>query len=525
MASTMSLQEIRQSIKWRKLQDRIFMYLSLFCLFAGLFVLITLVLQLFVTSIGFSLVKEDELQRATVRMVDTIGTNPDAKAKNEIAELKKVIEEARKQRLLPLVDGVRPLAGALEKGIADGSVPKDKGTILQQLEQGLGEKANTMEQFNTLSTAVNELVKVEKELPASVVQLLKQAQETLPSVQGKLFNLVFTPEEEAQFTTAFNRLYEKVNPYAREAARLPYVEESEREKAQEQLESQNPAMAEIFDLSKDLCTGAIYQVFGLWVCEVPSKLTWQFLNLPSSASHEYAGVRVAIFGSVGVIMVMAVVAIPLGIAAGVFLEEYAPKNLFTTLIELNINNLAGVPAIVYGILALGFFKVYFGPSILTGGLTLACLVLPVIIVTTREAIRAIPVGIREGAFALGATKWRVVQDHLLPYSLGGILTGVIVAVSRAIGEASPLITIGAAGLILFTPFEAPPPANVNLGPFNWLLSQFTALPILMFDWVQRPQRGFQTNSAAAGVVLVILTLILNGTAIWIRSYSRRRIKW
>ena len=225
-------------------------------------------------------------------------------------------------------------------------------------------------------------------------------------------------------------------------------------------------------------------------------------------------------------MVTALFAIPVGIASAIYLEEYARKNWFTDVIEINISNLAGVPSIVYGLLALGLF-VYtfgFGQSILSAGLTLALLILPIVIVTTREALRAIPQTVREGAYACGATKWQVVSDHLVPYGMPGILTGVIIGLSRAIGETAPIITIGALTFIAFLPpmpFTGDPPA----GLFDWLFSPFTVMPIQIFNWTSRPDPAFHANAAAASLVLVFLTLGMNGLAIWLRYRLRKNIKW
>jgi phosphate transport system permease protein len=225
-------------------------------------------------------------------------------------------------------------------------------------------------------------------------------------------------------------------------------------------------------------------------------------------------------------LVTAITAVPLGVAAGVYLEEYAPKNWLTALIEINIANLAGVPSIVYGLMALGLFvyQLQLGQSILAAGLTLALLILPIVIVATRESIRAVPGSIREAAYALGATKWQTVRDHVLPYSTGGILTGVIIALSRAIGETAPLITIGALTFIAFLP-PAPITAEFPFVSFEWLMSPFTVLPIQMFNWVSRPQEEFHFNAAAAGLVLMGMTVIMNAAAIYLRYRFRKRIKW
>jgi phosphate transport system permease protein len=250
-----------------------------------------------------------------------------------------------------------------------------------------------------------------------------------------------------------------------------------------------------------------------------------FTNFPSRRAGQ-AGILSAWVGSVLIMFLTALVAVPLGIAGAVYLEEYARKNWVTDVIEINITNLAGVPSIVYGLLALGLF-VYlfgFGQSILSAGLTLALLVLPIVITTTREALRAIPQHVREGAYACGATQWQVVNHHLLPYSTPGILTGVIIAMSRAIGETAPIITIGALTFIAFlppVPFSGEPPA----GLFDWLFSPFTVMPIQIFNWTSRPDPAFHQNAAAASFVLVFMTLGMNALAIWLRYRLRKNIKW
>lgn len=250
-----------------------------------------------------------------------------------------------------------------------------------------------------------------------------------------------------------------------------------------------------------------------------------FTNFPSRRPGQ-AGILSAWVGSTLVMIVTAIFAVPLGVASGVYLEEYARKSWVTDLIEINITNLAGVPSIVYGLLALGLF-VYqfgFGQSILSAGLTLALLILPIVIVATREAIRSIPQAIREGSYACGATQWQTVRYHILPYSSAGILTGVIIGMARAIGETAPIITIGALTFIAFLP-----PAPVTAAPpflsIEWLFSPFTVMPIQMFNWTSRPEAAFQVNAAAAGFVLVCMTLAMNGAAIWLRYRLRRDIKW
>jgi phosphate transport system permease protein len=256
------------------------------------------------------------------------------------------------------------------------------------------------------------------------------------------------------------------------------------------------------------------------------RLSWDFFTSFPSRRPGQAGILSAWVGSVLVMLVTAFFAVPLGVASGVYLEEYAPKNWVTDIIEINITNLAGVPSIVYGLLALGLFVYQFGlgQSILAAGLTLALLILPVVIVATREAIRSIPQGIREGAYALGATQWQVSQHHIVPYAMPGILTGVIIGMARAIGETAPVITIGALTFIAFLP-----PSPVQAAPpflsFEWVMSPFSVMPIQMFNWTSRPEAAFHQNAAAAGFVLVLMTLAMNGLAIWLRYRLRRNLKW
>ncbi len=257
-----------------------------------------------------------------------------------------------------------------------------------------------------------------------------------------------------------------------------------------------------------------------------SRLTPEFFASFSSRRASNAGIAAAMVGTLLVILVTVMAAVPLGVAAGVYLEEYAPKNWLTNLIEINISNLAGVPSVVYGLLGLGLF-VYawdLGHSVVAAGLTLALLILPIIIVATREAIRTIPNHVREGVYALGATKWQLVAQHILPYSSAGILTGVIIGVARAIGETAPLITVGAA-VAIFTLPSSPFSNEFPFLAFEWLKEPFTVMPIQMFQWTSRPDHAFQVNAAAAGVVLIVMTLALNGLAIYIRYRLRKNIKW
>ncbi len=239
----------------------------------------------------------------------------------------------------------------------------------------------------------------------------------------------------------------------------------------------------------------------------------QFITSYPSRFPAQAGVLSALVGSIWLVVLTALFAVPVGIATAVYLEEYAPAGRWRDLIQVNISNLAGVPSIVYGLLGLGLFvrTMMLGRSLLAGALTMGLLVLPIVIVAAQEAIRAVPPTMREASFALGATRWQTVRHHVLPAALPGILTGVILAVSRALGEAAPLITIGALTFVPFLPD----------GP----LSAFTVLPIQIFNWTSRPQDDFQRVAAAGIVVLLVLLLTANAVAILVRDYHRRKINW
>jgi phosphate transport system permease protein len=256
------------------------------------------------------------------------------------------------------------------------------------------------------------------------------------------------------------------------------------------------------------------------------RLTWEFFTSFPSRRAGQAGILSAWVGSLLVILVTALVAVPMGVGAGIYLEEYARKNWVTNIIEINVSNLAAVPSIVYGLLALGLFVYGLGTgrSILTAGLTLALLILPIIIVATREAIRAVPWTIREAAYGIGATKGQVTRDHVLPAATPGVLTGVIIGLSRALGETAPLITIGALTFIAFLP-AAPVTSEFPFVSFQWLFDGFTVLPIQAFNWISRPGSDFHANAAAAGLVLVTLTLALNAVAIVLRYRLRKRLQW
>ncbi len=322
------------------------------------------------------------------------------------------------------------------------------------------------------------------------------------------------------------------------------------------------------------------------------RLSWDFFtSFPSSDPME-AGLLSAWVGSILVILTTAAFAIPLGVLSGIYLEEYAPKNVITGAIEIAVNNLAGVPSIIFGLLAVGLFvqTFRFGESILTAGVTLALLILPVVIVATREAVRAVPLEMRQGALALGATKWQATSHHVLPYAMPGVVTGIIIGLSRAIGETAPLILIGGLTFVAFLPItlpgdqkfetigvldeygapvdyeavetitlpqaatailpdgftEVPIEANTPIdlphgstiqtiadwgdavgswAPQNWLMESFTVMPIQMFNWTSRPEAEFREIAAAAGLILLAITLLMNGSAIYLRYRLRKAIKW
>lgn len=235
-----------------------------------------------------------------------------------------------------------------------------------------------------------------------------------------------------------------------------------------------------------------------------------------------AGILSAWVGTILVMIVTAVLAVPLGVAAGLYLEEYAGSNWLTDIIEINVSNLAGVPSIVYGLLALGLFIYTFGMSetVLVAGMVLALLILPIIIVATREAIRSIPKELREASYGLGADQWQTMSLYILPAAKPGIITGAIVGLSRAIGETAPIITIGALTFIAFLP-PAPIQGDFPFISFEWLFSPFTVMPIQMFSWISRPQADFHLTAAAAGVVLILMTFMMNALAIYIRYRARK----
>lgn len=252
-------------------------------------------------------------------------------------------------------------------------------------------------------------------------------------------------------------------------------------------------------------------LFDVFIDGIP-RLSWSFLNSYPSRLPSRAGILSALVGSIWLLVVTAAVSFPLGVGAGIFLEEYAGDNFFTRIIEINIANLAAVPSIIYGLLGLQVFVRWLEPitngrSVLTGALTLSLLILPIIIIATREALRSVPNSLRQAGFALGATRWQVIREHIFPLALPGILTGTILALSRAIGETAPLITIGALTYIAFLP-------SLSL---EGLQSPFTALPIQIFNWVSRPQTEFHNNAAAGIIVLMVVLLLMNGVAIFLRN--------
>ncbi|HEU0020609.1 MAG TPA: phosphate ABC transporter permease PstA [Dehalococcoidia bacterium] len=241
-----------------------------------------------------------------------------------------------------------------------------------------------------------------------------------------------------------------------------------------------------------------------------TRLSWDFLTNFPSRFPDRAGIQAALLGSVYVVGLAGSLAFILGVGAAIYLEEYSVRSWIARIIQVNIANLAGVPSIVYGILGLEIFVRFMelGKSVLAGGLTLALLVLPIVIIAAQEAIRAVPPSLREGGFALGATRWQVIWNLVLPYSFPGILTGMILAVSRALGETAPLIVMGA---LTFVPFAPDGP-----------LSRFTVLPIQIFNWTSRPQEGFHVNAAAGIIVLLVVLLTMNAAAVYLRNKFQNR---
>ncbi|MGC8823918.1 MAG: phosphate ABC transporter permease PstA [Bacteroidales bacterium] len=242
------------------------------------------------------------------------------------------------------------------------------------------------------------------------------------------------------------------------------------------------------------------------------RLSWEFITSLPSRFPEKAGIYTAMMGTIWLMMLTAMIAIPIGVLGAIYLEEYGRKNRFSHLLEKNIANLSGVPSVIYGILGLELFArtLLLGNSLLTGSLTLSLLILPIIIVSTRESLKAIPNSLREGSYALGATKWQTIYRLILPAAAGNILTGIILALSRAIGEAAPLIVAGA---LVYVPFAPTSP-----------MDEYSALPIQIFNWISRPQAAFTTNAAAGIIVLLLVTFLLNGFAIAYRYRLKKKQK-
>jgi phosphate transport system permease protein len=244
-----------------------------------------------------------------------------------------------------------------------------------------------------------------------------------------------------------------------------------------------------------------------------ARIDWEFMTALPSRRAQKAGILTAWTGTAWIMGLTALIAIPLGVSAGIYLQEYGRTNRMASFIELNITNLAGVPSIIYGLLGLEIFVrvLHFGGSLLSGAFTLALLILPVIIVATREALKAVPNSLREASFGMGATKWQTIWYQVLPAAAGGILTGIILALSRAVGETAPLIVIGA---LAYVPFVATSP-----------LDEFTVLPMQIFNWVSRPQHAFLVNAAAAIIVLLAITFAMNGIAIYLRNKWQKKVNW
>jgi phosphate transport system permease protein len=244
-----------------------------------------------------------------------------------------------------------------------------------------------------------------------------------------------------------------------------------------------------------------------------TRIDWSFITDLPSRKAEKSGIYTALMGSIWILILTTIIAFPIGVAAGVYLEEYNNnKSKLASLLEINISNLAGVPSIIYGLLGLEVFVriMGLGASVLAGALTLSLLILPIIIVATREAVKAVPKSIRDASYALGASKWQTIWNQVLPASGGGILTGVILALSRAVGETAPLIVVGALAYVPFAPASP--------------MDEFSVLPIQIFNWISRPQHGFIENAAAAIIILLLITFVMNGIAVYFRNKWQKRLK-
>ena len=252
---------------------------------------------------------------------------------------------------------------------------------------------------------------------------------------------------------------------------------------------------------------------GNILIEGVARIDWDFITNFPSRNPEKAGILPALVGTLWIMGLTAIIAIPLGVSAGIYLEEYGSKNRLAKILEVNISNLAGVPSIIYGLLGLEIFGriMGMGGSLLAGASTLSLLILPVIIVSTREALKAVPKSIKEASFAMGASKWQTIWHQLLPASFGGVITGIILALSRAIGETAPLIVIGA---LAYVPFVPASPTD-----------EFSVLPIQIFNWISRPQKGFAINAASAIIILLLVTFVLNGIAMYLRNRWQKKVRW
>jgi phosphate transport system permease protein len=267
--------------------------------------------------------------------------------------------------------------------------------------------------------------------------------------------------------------------------------------------------------------GMLFTLFGVSILVVLiynilrigfTRISWDFITSLPSRKPEEAGIYTAIIGTLDLMLLTIIFAIPIGVGAGIYLEEYSKKSKLSSLLEINISNLAGVPSIIYGLLGLGIFVRYFnfGGSILAGSLTLSLLILPIIIVATREAIKAVPPSLKEASFALGASKWQTISNVVLPSSFGGIITGIILSLSRAIGETAPLIVVGAMAYVPFVPHS--------------LFDAFSVLPMQIFNWTTRPQQGFAVAASAAILILLLITFIMNGIAVYFRNRWQKKLK-
>ena len=267
--------------------------------------------------------------------------------------------------------------------------------------------------------------------------------------------------------------------------------------------------------------GVLFTMLGIFILGVLiynivvagfSRINWDFLTSLPSRKPERAGIYTAIIGTLDLMLLTVLFAIPIGVGAGIYLEEYAKKSKFSSILEINISNLAGVPSIIYGLLGLGIFVRFFGfgGSILSGSLTLSLLILPIIIVATREAIKAVPHSLKEASFALGASKWQTIKNVVIPSSFGGVLTGIILSLSRAIGETAPLIVVGPMAYVPFVPHS--------------IFDTYSVLPMQIFSWTTRPQQGFATAAAGAIIILLLITFIMNGIAVYFRNKWQKRLK-